>query len=75
MPLNRAKQVLVPARRALAQSVVPELPAPGSAEHRLLVTRTSARLRILRGKPDADAVLAWELCRGLPDGIRFRDPP
>ena len=28
----------------------------------LLVTRTSARLRILRGKPDSDAVLAWTLC-------------
>ena len=27
----------------------------------LLVARTSSRLRILRGKPDPDAVLAWEI--------------
>jgi hypothetical protein len=29
----------------------------------VLVSRTAARLRILRGKPEANVVLAWTLCR------------
>jgi hypothetical protein len=34
-----------------------------SAEAITVVTRTSARLRIFRGKPDPGAVLAWEFCQ------------
>jgi hypothetical protein len=29
----------------------------------MLVTRTAAHLRIMRGRPDPEAVLAWELSR------------
>jgi len=34
-------------------------------DHRAItmVTRTSSRLRVFRGEPDAGVVLAWELCR------------
>jgi hypothetical protein len=35
----------------------------------LQITRTAARLLILRDKPDADAALAWEICRSLAASI------
>jgi hypothetical protein len=36
----------------------------------LLVSRTAARLRLLRGKPDEGTVLAWEV---MPPGMRSRN--
>jgi predicted transglutaminase-like cysteine proteinase len=39
-------------------------PVDAAAVH--LVTRTSARLRIVRGEPDQSVVLAWSLCSSSP---------